>query len=57
MTRELVKKVDEFTNGILMDAEDYGTCEGLTAEAVLEELGDVLPKGLRDELVAEAKRG
>lgn len=56
MTRELIKKVDDFTSHILMDAEDYGTCEGLTAKAVLEEMGDILPESLRKELATEAKR-
>ena len=34
MTKKLVKRVDEFTDSILMDAEDYGTCEGMSAQAI-----------------------
>lgn len=54
MTKELVKRVDEFTDSILMDAEDYGTCEGMSAQAILDEMGDILPDEIRDDLVAEA---
>ena len=54
MTKELVKRVDELTDSILMDAEDYGTCEGMSAQAILDEMGDILPDDIRDDLVAEA---
>lgn len=53
MTDELRKKVDDFTDHILMDAEDYGTCEGLDAKTIVEQLWDILPTGLRDELRIE----
>lgn len=54
MTKELVKRIDEFTDSILMDAEDCGTCEGMSAQAILDEMGDILPDEIRDDLVAEA---
>lgn len=54
MTKELVKRVDDFTDSILMDAEDFGTCEGMSAQAILDEMGDILPDEIRDDLVAEA---
>ena len=56
MTRELVKRVDDFTNGILMDAEDYGTCEGVSAKTILETLGDCLSEdfSLKHDIYLEA---